>query len=397
MPVTRTQFLAAASTVAMALAERFNIGTTDAAVTPTPIPDPTPPNQEDGPKGEDVAPTPTAPPVAATGKMAVIPGWEIPNNGICITGGETSAGPIGSSAISAYFPWGIKAMRFALRSTTIMPGGPTSALTGKQNIGPASGTDWDWWLSSMVKAAKLADAAGVAFVLDNHTYRQIDDPDIGAFWAAFGSAMKAKFGGKFPAKFGIELVNEPASNWVAYAQGLKDNIATIRKAGVDCTLFADHGFYSKFSEFPKAMALLDAVGGPEAIDPLNKTIFILHDYPTPSGNDNPAVIKKGMDVRKRYGPIFDEARKRKVCVVMGEIGMGGGNGKFLPAEEPGGMDGEGFVRAYNELAREYSDVLKGTWCWSAGRVAVAYPFRLNSMTDGPHSLLVQDLWKKPTP
>lgn len=410
MTVSRTEFLTAISTVALAVAERW--GLTDAVVVPAPAPAPAPvpapapapaptpdtdpvlPDQEDGPKGDDVPIVPTLPPVAATGKLAIIPGWETPNNGICMSGGETSAGPVNGATVAGYFAWGVKAIRFALRSTTIMPGGPASPLHGKPTIGPAGG-DFSWWLKTMTDFAKRCDKADVAFVLDNHTYRQIDDPDIGAFWATFGAALKQSLGGKFPAKFGIELVNEPKSNWPAYAAGLKANIKTIRDAGVDCTLFADHGFYSKYSEFPKAMALLDAVGGPEAIDPLNKTIFIVHDYPTPSGNDTPAVIKKGMDVRKRYTPFLDEARRRKVCVVMGEIGMGGGNGKFLPAEEAGGLDGEGFVKAYNELAREYSDVLKGTWCWSTGRVSTGYPFRLNSMTDGPHSLLVQDLWKNP--
>jgi len=400
MTVSRTEFLAAISTVALAVAERW--GLTDAVVAPAPAPVPAPvpdvdpvlPDQEDGPKGDDVPIVPTLPPVAATGKLAVIPGWEVPLNGPCVSGGETNAGAINGNGISAIIAGGAKAMRFALRSTTIMPGGPPSPLHGKPTIGPAGG-DFTWWLKTVVDYAKRCDKADVAFVLDNHTYRQIDDPDIGAFWAAFGAAIKTALGGKFPKKFGIELVNEPKSNWPAYAAGLKANIKTIRDAGVDCTLFADHGFYSKYSEFAKAMALLDAVGGPEAIDPLNKTIFIVHDYPTPSGNDSPAVIKKGMDVRKRYTPFLEEARRRKVCVVMGEIGLGGGSKGFIPAEEGGTMDGKQFLTDYIALAAEYADVLKGTWGWGAGKFGATYPFHIELNPIGEHGAMLKEWWKNP--
>jgi len=361
--------------------------------TPTPTPAPTPaPSPEPDPDldGETPpeAPTTTAP--VGTGTLAAIPGWTTPANGVGVQGGETSAGLIAGSSIDTYAAWGAKLVRIATRSTIVMPGGPPSPLHGGVTIGAMS----KWQLDNLYGLSKRALDKGMSVILDNHSYRQIDDPDIGNFWAAFGAALKVKFGGKFPDRFAIELVNEPKSNWPEHARGVKANIKTIRDAGVDCALIVDHGFWSKYSSFPNAMAELDKLGGPEAMDPLNKIIFALHDYPTPSGNDiakTPPLRISGKitSVKARYGPVLEEARRRKVCVLMTEIGMGGGNGKFLPAEGAG-MDGAEFMRQYIALAAEYSDVLKGTAAWGAGRAGTSYVFRIQDQ--GEHGALMRQFY-----
>lgn len=261
----------------------------------------------------------------------------------------------------------------------------------------ADGTVNQWVVNHLSDAIKFNMSKGVATVLDAHTYLPFTDPSVASFWALFGTTMEKALGGPSPL-FGIELSNEPGSSskdLSAWTAPLSATIATIRSAGYQGYIFAGAGDWNNATFLPAALA---TISKPTDMDPLNRTIYTMHDYwnkdadPGKTRNDQGAAVDGTIDIAKRYDPALNAARKLGVKIVMSEIGGGISPQGPLPAFNGVGKDGKQLEDEYIAYAKANTDVLLGSWFWMGGRIG---SYRHKVEAGNQHTIeLQQGLWSQ---
>ena len=139
------------------------------------------------------------------------------------------------------------------------------------------------------------------------------------------------------------------------------------------------------------------IGGLKALDPLERTIFTMHDYwgkhsdPARTGNDQSPYVDGEIDIAKRYGPAIDALRAIGAKAVMSEIGGGITPEGPMPPYEGRGKDGKQLQEEYFAWAKENRDVLLGSWFWMGGKAGDNYRHKIAAGNE--HTKSLQDgLW-----
>jgi len=252
-----------------------------------------------------------------------------------------------------------------------------------------------WVIKYLAGSIKLATSQHVSIVLEAHTYLPFTDPKVASFWSLFAPAMEKAIGGPSP-MFGIELSNEPGSSskdLAAWTSPLRVTIADIRNAGYQGYIFAGAGDWNNATFLPLALA---TIVKPTAVDPLNRTIYTMHDYwqkdrsPAKTRNDRGAAVDGTINIAKRYDPALKAARKLGVKIVMSEIGGGISPNGPLPAFNGVGKNGAQLEAEYFAYAKANRDVLLGSWFWSAGKFKPDYVGKVAA--GNPHTIALQGFW-----
>lgn len=393
MPVTRQEFLAAISTVALALAERFNIGTVedvrpDPAPTPTPAPELPEYVSPAGPTGTvqdvpDLTLDPsTVAPLAAFGNGKPVDGlaWF----GASLGSGNSGTGwPDFPKHIAPVIALGVKAIRFPFkRDFCLMPDGSVNL----------------WVLNKIIGISKDCMKAGVAVAWDDHKYGYFTDPGITAFWSMFAPLLENGTGkpdSKYPHTekgiggpnplFMIELQNEPgkgSKDWALWTQPLTATIRAIRNAGYKGYIGAGWGDWNNASQAVRAADEIQKAGGLTSIDPLNRTIYTMHDYwgkhsdPAKTRNDQSEWVDGMIDMSKRYGPAVEAFRKIGGKLIVSEIGGGITPEGPMPPFEGAGKDGKQLQEDYFAFAKANRDTLLGSWFWAGGKINETYRHKI---------------------
>lgn len=407
MSITREQALAAASTLAMAVVERFNLGTVDGAVEPAPTPAPAPtPSPAPAP---EPTPSPTPAPAPTTGfvKDSQLPDGALPtgpipqpialaafNNGKPANGATWFGASLGDDKydgsgwpkdtdMQSMISLGVKAIRVPIRMRYCI------GADGKLNT---------WVIKNLSARVKYTMAKGVAVVLDAHEYKLFSDTRVANFWMLFAPAMEQAIGGPNPL-FGIELSNEPgegSKDLVKWTEPLRATILAIRVAGYQGYIFAGAGDWNNSTFLPKALADVERTGGAVAMDPSNRTIYTMHDYwnkssdPGKTRNDQGSSVDGTIDIAKRYDPALAVARRLGVKLCMTEIGGGISPTGPMPAFEGNGKDGRQLQDEYFAWAKANEDALIGTWFWMGGKVKSDYRHKIEA--GNPHTISLQTFW-----
>lgn len=321
-------------------------------------------------------PDQVAPPVVA-------PGFNVVRNGASFAGGEFDVASLPTTTqLQSMIDRGVAAVRIPYKRAKVLDGTYTAVQ-----------------IATLIKY--LTDR-GVMGAPDDHSYTDMSNPAIGTFQAEFAKDIEDFYteanNMAVPDLLVHYIQNEPASNWPAYGQGLKDNVAKMRAAGVVGTIAIDWGFYSKYTEYDKFLAALDTIGGHTKLDPLNNWIASMHDYWEPTGNDQSGDVSN-INIATRYAPMITAFRARGLKLIVGEIGMGGGTPRWLPPVggygETGGVprkNGENLFYEYLAWAEANSDVVRGTWAWGGGKLNPSYAYHIGSTT--PVALAQINWWKK---
>jgi hypothetical protein len=252
---------------------------------------------------------------------------------------------------------------------------------------------------ALVKIIDACLANNVMAVIDDHTYSGYGEPDVLAFWVAMGTKLKEKYGDND--LIVLELQNESSKGgWDAnYAQSVKGLVAGIRSAGINYPLAVGWGSWNSIGNFTQAMTQLDAAGGPQSVDPLNKIIWTAHHYPTTTGNDQPTTGKtapeiKGTTVSAAFKTMFDGCRARGLQCMITEVGLGGGarswlaNGSNTPA-----FNGKAWFNEFHQLVAQYKGTVVGVLGWGGGMAwADTYPFKMEYAKDSWPQTLATDFW-----
>lgn len=246
-------------------------------------------------------------------------------------------------------------------------------------------------------------ADDVVPVIDDHTYSPYGNEELIPFWVALGSKILAEFGPDVDIR--LELQNETSKGgWeVGYADNLKALIKGIRDAGIPYGLIAGWGGWNALSGYTRALSEIDAIGGPDTLDPLGRLEFSAHHYPTTSGNDQAVVGKnapqiKGTSLSPGWQTAFEEFKRRGLKLWITEIGMGGGargwlsNGSGAPD-----FNGEAWFNAFTALVQQYPDTVAGVLAWGGGSAwPDAYPFKLEYAKDNWAATKSTEFWRSIT-
>ena len=310
----------------------------------------------------------------------------VPANGVTWFGAtlgngkNDSSGWPGTSEIQGMIDLGAKTIR--------LPINPQYCVTTDGRLNP-------WVVKKLADDIELAIAKRRSIVLDAHTYLPFTDPHIASFWSLLAPAIEKRIGGPSPF-FGIELANEPgrgSKDLSAWTNPLRGTIAAIRNAGYRGYIFAGAGDWNNATFLDKALA---TIGSPTVMDPLNRTIYTMHDYwnedsnPGKTRNDQGAAVNGTINFFRRYDPALNAARKLGVKVVMSEIGGGISPTGPLPAFNGVGKNGKQLEEEYFAYAKANRDVLLGTWFWAAGKMSAGYRHKVEA--GNLHTKELQGFW-----
>lgn len=287
---------------------------------------------------------------------------------------------------------GIRSLRLPLRSKYLIVNGAvadTVQLNGYPTREKAP-------LKAIIDLALSHD---VTVYLDDHEYRWYSDKEVADFWLPVGKWLMAIYG--YNDNIVLELQNESGrSYWDPnYAQSVKDLVTKLRAAGITYKLAIGWANWNNVGSATRAFTDLDAIGGPQSLDPLNRLIWTGHFYQTTTGNDQAKAGQKapqiaGSSVSSSFVTFFDACKTRKLQCAVTEIGMGGGargwlaNGSGKPA-----FDGKAWLAAYSALTDKYKGNLVGTIAWGGGSGwNDAYPFKLEYAKDAWPQTRKTDFW-----
>lgn len=314
---------------------------------------------------KDVLVYPPAPPVYAQ------------RNGMSLSNSQNGYYENVQTQVAAYvLSGGARAMRVPVKHDLLWQNGAI------QDAITLNGYKTKQWLA-LTPIIDFNLANDVVTVIDDHKYLPIGNPDVLAFWLALGAKLKAMYGNND--KIVLELQNETSqggweTNW---ATNLKTVVAALRAAGITYPLIAGWGNWNAVGSYARALSELDAVGGPDKIDPLGKLSFSAHHYPTTSGNDQPksgqsAPQINGSAVNAGFKAMFDEFKKRGLKIWITEVGSGGGahgwlgNGSGVAA-----FDGKAWFTQFTALIAQYPDTVSGVLMWGGGQSwKDDYPFKI---------------------
>ena len=243
-------------------------------------------------------------------------------------------------------------------------------------------------------------AENVAAVIDDHSYNNYGHETLLPFWIALGQKLTGLYGDND--LIVLELQNETsAGGWDDnYATNLRDLIHGIRAAGITYPLIAGWGGWNSVNGHKRALDEIDAIGGVEALDPLGKLAFSCHDYPTISGNDQPASGKskpqiKGKELDAHWRVIFEEFKRRGLKLWVTEIGMGGGaRGWLSNGSDAPDFNGRAWFEAFTALVREYPDTVAGVLSWGGGDAwKTDYPFKDQYEKDNWPATKATEYWR----
>lgn len=260
------------------------------------------------------------------------------------------------------------------------------------------GTLNQWAIDRLAQAIRHNMSRNVSTVLDAHTYKPFNDPEVARFWSLFAPAMEKAIGGPTPL-FGIELSNEPgksSKDMFIWTEPLRQTIWQIRAAGYQGYILAGAGDWNNMTFLEKALAEVQQTGGAQAMDPFNRTIYTGHDYwnkdgePGKTRNDRGEAVDGTIDIAKRYGPTIAIARKLRVKVIMSEIGGGISPTGPLPPYEGRGKDGKQLQQEYFAFAKANEDTLVGTWFWAGGKMGEGYRHKVAAGNE--HTRHLQAFW-----
>lgn len=334
---------------------------------------------------------------AKSGSLSAIPGFERPRSGEAYSGGEFSTpGYVGkNSNWDAIIAAGARIIRLPIRYRNFAPGGApdTLAADGSKLSGPIDPN----LISQAAGWAKYITDKGCAVMFDDHSYRDMVNNDIAQFWLEFDVAFKAACNTRGYPALGTsplviyELQNEPSSHTDTYGNAMFRTVHGLRANGVTATLGVGWGFYNKHSYLTQYIASIEAAGGVANLDPLNRLIFLPHDYWEPTGNDQAGKVSGNIVIADRYADMLATARQFGLTLVFGEIGLGGGTPGWLPADSKGPKNGQALLAEFTAWALANTDVLKGTIAWGGGRFAATYSYHLDITT--PQGQAIVALWK----
>lgn len=319
--------------------------------------------------------TTTAPAAAAA------PAHEF-RNGVAMSNSQNGYIEDSVRFVSPYiFDGGIRSIRVPLKAQYLVANGQVAdavTLNGYSTKQKAP-------LKSLID---LSLANDVQVYLDDHEYRSYSDEAVAAFWLPVGKWLMDTYG--YNDNIVLELQNESTKgSWdPAYAASVKNLVTRLREAGIPYKLAIGWGSWNNVGSATRAFSELDAIGGPQSIDPLNRIIWTGHFYQTTTGNDQPtsgqtAPQIKGSTVSASFVTFFDACKIRNLQCIVSEIGMGGGarnwlaNGSNTPA-----FNGKAWFAAYSALTDQYKGNLVGTIAWGGGSAwNDAYPFKVEYAKD----------------
>lgn len=288
---------------------------------------------------------------------------------------------------------GIGSLRIPIKHENIWQGGVIKEAT------KINGWDTKQW-PRIKDAIDFCLANDVMVVLDDHKYLGYGNPDVLPFWLAMAQKLKDAYGDTD--LIALEIQNESMEGgWEdEYAANVKALVTGLRDAGINYPLIIGWGGWNAAGYFDKAMTSLDAIGGPNSIDPLGKIIWSAHHYPTTSGNDRPRDASKkkpeitGSSVSGQLRDMLEGCRQRGIKCMFTEVGHGGGargwleNGSGKPE-----FNGKAWLEAYSALLEEYSDVCLGSIVWGGGDGwKDDYPFKVEYAKDNWAQTRATDFW-----
>jgi hypothetical protein len=242
-------------------------------------------------------------------------------------------------------------------------------------------------------------ARDMLVVIDDHTYSAYSDPAVQEFWLLMGAKLKATYGDND--KIVLELQNESSKGgWdVNYATSVKNLVTALRSAGINYPLAIGWGGWNSVGNFTRAMTELDAIGGPQSIDPLNKIIWTAHHYPTPTGNDQPVAGKPAPTIRgtspaAAFKTMFDGCKARGIKCMITEIGLGGGaRAWFANENSTSTYTGREWLTDFGALVAQYAGTVVGVIGWGAGSAwADTYPLKMEYAKDSWPQTIATDFW-----
>lgn len=246
----------------------------------------------------------------------------------------------------------------------------------------------------------FALAEDVAVVIDDHSYSGYGNETLLPFWIALGNRLKGIYGDND--LIHLELQNESsAGGWETnYAENARNLIHGIREAGIAYPVILGWGGWNSVGGHKRALAEIDAIGGPEVLDPLGKLSFSAHDYPTTSGNDQPKAGKskpeiKGGALDPHWDEMFSEFKRRGLRVWITEIGMGGGARGWLEngSDKPE-FNGKAWFEAFTAKVKEYPDTVAGVLAWGGGDAwKTDYPFKVEWAKDEWTATKSTEFWR----
>lgn len=336
-----------------------------------------------------VTPAPVTPPAGAVHAF---------RNGVAMSNSQNGYIEDSVRFVAPYiFDGGIRSIRVPLKARNLIVNGAvadTITLNGyatKQKAPLKSLTD-------------LALANDVQVYFDQHEYELYSAASVVDFWLPFGKWLMDTYG--YNPNIVLELQNESGrGGWDPnYPNSVKDIVAKLRAAGITYKLAIGWGGWNSVGNAKRAFTELDTIGGPQAIDPLNRIIWTGHFYQTTTGNDQPKAGQSapqisGSTVSPSFVTFFDECKTRDLQCTVSEIGMGGGargwlkNGSNVPA-----FDGKAWFAAYSALADRYRGNLVGTIVWGGGSAwADTYPYKVEYSKDAWSQTKATDFYATVSP
>jgi hypothetical protein len=287
---------------------------------------------------------------------------------------------------------GIGTLRIPLRRTNAWRDGQ---ITESILIGQYQTKQW----LPLTKIIDSCIANDVIALIDDHSYSAYSDVNVRDFWLAMGAKLKEKYGDTD--MIVLELQNESSKGgWDAdYANSVKTLVTALRAAGINYPLAIGWGSWNSIGGYERAMTELDAIGGPQSIDPLNKIIWTAHHYPTTTGNDQPVSGKtapeiKGGSISTQFKTMFDGCKARGLKCMITEIGMGGSarnwlsNGSNVPA-----FNGKAWLASFSALVAQYPGTVVGVVAWGGGMAwKDTYPFKIEYAKDSWAQTLGTEFW-----
>lgn len=276
---------------------------------------------------------------------------------------------------------GIRAIRIPLRMKHLIVDGKVADVT-MLNGYPTRQTE------PLKKLIDLALANNVLVVLDDHEYRAYSHPDVRTFWLALGKWLRNTYGDN--ENIVLELQNESSQGgWDPnYAASVKTLVRTLRDDGIRYKLAIGWGNWNAVERINRAMSEIDATGGPNQIDPMNRVIWTGHHYPTTTGNDQAragdiAPKINGDRVSSGVVTFFETCRSRNLKCMVTEIGMGGGAPGWLSnGSDSSNFDGKAWFSEYSDLQAKYAGNVIGTIAWGGGTAwKDTYPFKIRFADD----------------
>lgn len=314
-------------------------------------------------------------------------------NGVALSNSQNGYIEDSSRFVAPYIvDGGIRSLRVPLKSKYLVVNGAV-ADTIQLNGYPTKEK------AALKAVIDLALSHNVTVYLDDHEYRWYSDKEVGDFWLPVGKWLMATYG--YNANIVLELQNESGgSKWDPnYARSVKDLVTKLRAAGITYKLAIGWADWNNVGSATRAFTDLDAIGGPQSIDSLNRVIWTGHFYQTTTGNDQAKAGWKapqiqGSTVSSSFATFFDACKIRHLACAVTEIGMGGGahgwlaNGSGKPA-----FDGKAWLAAYSALTDKYKGTLVGTIAWGGGAAwNDAYPFKVEYAKDAWRKTRETEFW-----